>query len=176
MRLGKLYESCDNISSNFFNLYQTETLSEATSINDVKSKISNIITEADKYAKLNNLKYKYMDLAKTPLWSDVMVEAEMFIYQGFEAFITIDLNESLENITPFVIVKNNNVVGLMEGQRIEITESFVNGLNKLQREIFENSLALVEARTVKTFQSVWTYEKARIDKWLKTSEIDLGEK
>lgn len=176
MRLGKLYESCDNISSNFFNLYQSETLNEATTINEVKNKISNIINEADKYAALNNMKYKYMDLAKNPLWTDVIVEAEMFIYQGFEAFITIDLNESLEKITPFVLVKNNNVTGLMEGQRIEITEAFVNGLNKLQREIFDKSLSIVESRTVKTFQTVWGYEKARIDKWIKTSEIDLGAK
>lgn len=173
MKLGKLYESFSSPDTDFLRLYQTKDLSECKTLDETKKTIQNIFEQADKYAINNNLKYKYFQLADKPLWESVEVEQQHFILKGFDAFISIDLTESLENIKPFVLIQNNNVDFLKNGQRVEIDESFINSLNPLQRKIFLESLEKVENETVYKMQKVWKLEQQRIDKWVKTCKIDL---
>ena len=173
MKLGKLYESFIAPDTDFLRLYQTKDLSECKTLTDTKKTIQNIFEEADKYAINNKLKYKYFQLANKPLWEELEVDQQHFILKGFDAYISIDLTESLENIKPFVLVQNNNVDFLKEGQRVEIDESFIKSLNPLQREIFLESLAKVENEAVSKIQKVWKLEQQRIDKWVKTCKIDL---
>jgi len=112
-------------------------------------------------------------MAKNYLWEGLTVEPESFIYQGFEAQVQIDLSEKLEDIRLFVTVQNNNVATLKEGQRIEITDDFIEGLNNLQRAIFLEALEKVQQRAIKVFRKVWIYEQERIDKWIKTTPINI---
>lgn len=176
MKLGKLCESFTTPDTDFLRLYQTQDLSDCKTLNETKQTVKNIFAQADKYAINNNLKYKYFQLANKPLWEEVEVEPQHFILKGFDAFISIDLTESLENIKPFVIVQNNNVDFLKCGRRIEIDESFINSLNPLQREIFVESMNKVEEEAVSKIKKVWKLEQQRIDKWVKTCKIDLKEK
>ncbi len=173
MKLGKLYESYTTNNSIFLNLYQQELLTECNTLNETKSTIKKVLNEADKYAENNKLKYKYFQLAKEPLWVDVIVESQHFIYQGFDAYISVDLNNVIDDITPYVVVQNSNVSSMNDGQTIAITEAFITGLNDLQREIFLESLEKVENETVNKLKAVWSIEKERIDKWVKTTEINL---
>lgn len=173
MRMGKLYEKLETHNSGFVAGLINETLEDVNTMDDVKSRLKNILAEADNYAADNDFKYRYLQMAGEPLWVDVAVEPEHFIYQGFDAYINIDLKEDIDQIKPYILIQNNNVSCLENGQRIEIDDTFKNGLNDLQREIFEEALSLVEAKTTRTLQSVWKYEKRRLDKWIKESEIQL---
>lgn len=173
MKLGKLYESYTTPDTGFLRLYQTETLRGCRTLNETKETIQKVFDEADKYATNNKLKYKYFQLANKPLWEEVKVTKQHFILKGFDAHICIDLSESLENIKPYVMVQNNNVDYLKDGQRIEIDEEFVKSLNHLQRDIFLESLKKVEDETVEKLQRVWSLEQQRIDKWVKTCKINL---
>ncbi len=173
MKLGKLYESYTTPDTEFLRLYQSEDLSGCKTLVETKNTIHKIFESADRYAENNKLKYKYFQLANKPLWEEIEVEQQHFILKGFDAHITIDLTESLENIKPFVLVQNNNVDFLKEGQRVEIDESFIKSLNPLQREIFLEALAKVENDAVNKIQKVWKLEQQRIDKWVKTCKINL---
>lgn len=172
MNLGKLYEKVQTHDSGFISKLINENL-ETNNLENVKQKIKTILNEADKYAADNDFKYKYIQMAKEPLWVDVQVKPEHFIYQGFDAYVAVDLKESIDDIIPYVIIQNNNVESLKDGQTMEINTDFRKSLNTFQREIFEEALATVEARTVKTLQKVWQYEKQRLDKWISASKIEL---
>jgi hypothetical protein len=172
MNLGNLYEKVQTHDSGFVSLLINENL-YTVGLNETKERIQKVIAEADKYAEDNDFQYKYLELAHEPLWTDVEVKPEHFIYQGFDAYITVDLKENIADIIPYVIVQNNNVSSLKDGQTIEITDEFKNGLNELQREIFEEALLMVETKTVRTLQKVWQYEKERLGKWINTSKIAL---
>ena len=175
MRLGKLQESFTNPDTTFLSMYQTEDLKGCNTLNEVKETIQSVFTEADIYAKNNKLAHTYFQLAGEPLWEqhEIEVEPQHFILKGFDAYITIDLTETLENMKPYVLVQNSNVSSLKDGQRVEITESFVKSLNELQREIFTKSLTKVETEAVKKLKNIWGLEQKRIDKWVKTCKIDL---
>ena len=174
MNLGNLQEKLQTTdNSNFLKMYQLETLEECNTVDSLMKRVQEIFTEADNYASTNDVKYKYLQLAQEPLWSEFTVESEGFIYQGFEANVEVDLSESVENIKLFVTIQNNNVSDLKEGQRIEIDSTFVDGLNDLQKEIFLEAKAEVEARATDTLKKVWIYEKERMDKWVKTCNIQL---
>ena len=172
MRLGQLNERLETHDSGFVSLLIHENL-YTVGLNETKERIQKVLTEADIYAEDNDFQYKYLELAQEPLWTDVEVTPEHFIYQGFDAYIAIDLKENIDDIKPYVIVQNNNVSTLKDGQTIEINDVFKNGLNDLQREIFEEALLKVETKTVRTLQKVWKYEKERLDKWITTSKIAL---
>ncbi len=174
MNLGNLKDKLETTNnSTFLKMYQNETLEECKNIESTVERLQEIFTEADNYAEDNDLKYKYFQLAQTPLWNEIVVESESFIYQGFEARVEIDLSENLEDIKLFVTVQNNNVSDLKEGQRFEIDSNFLESMNDLQREIFEESVVEVQRRAIKTFRKVWLYEKERMDKWVKTCSIQL---
>ena len=174
MRLGNLKEKLETTdNSTFLKMYQTETLTECNTVSSFMEKAQRIFTEADNYAETNDLKYKYLQLAQKPLWNDFTVEPEGFIYQGFEANVGVDLSESIDNIKLFVTIQNNNVGDLKEGQRIEINSDFIDGLNDLQKEIFLEAKATVEKRATDILKKVWIYEKERIDRWVKTCNIEL---
>lgn len=173
MKLGKLYESFTSPDTDFLRLYQQTTLMECKTLEDTKKTMKNVFVEADNYAANNKLQYKYFQLAKKPLWEELDVESQHFILKGFDAYINIDLTEELDNIKPFVVVQNDNVKDLSQGQRLEINEEFVKSLNELQREIFLEALGKVEAETVSKMQKVWKLEQQRIDKWVKTTKINL---
>lgn len=173
MKLGKLYETFSAPDTAFLRLYQTEDLSGCKTLDEIKQTIDNIFCEANNYAENNNLKYKYMQLAKTPLWESLEIKGQHFILKGFDAYINVDLTETLENIKPFVVVHNNNVTDLENGQRIEIDDDFVNSLIPLQKDIFFESLQKVENETVSKLKKVWKLEQQRMDKWVKTCNIDL---
>ncbi len=173
MRLGKLYESYTTPDTDFIRLYQQTDLNECLSLNMTKDKINNVFLEADKFAVNNKLKYKYFQLAGTPLWEELDIEKQYFIYKGFDAWITINMTEKCENIKPYVIVQNNNVSKLQEGQRIEIDETFIKSLNPLQLEIFEESLRRLETEATNKMKKVWILEQQRLDKWVKTTKINL---
>jgi hypothetical protein len=70
-------------------------------------------------------------------------------------------------------LQNDNVDQLSKEQRINIDEGFINSLNELQRAIFSEALERIEKQTVDKLQKVWSLEKQRIDKWVKTSKIKL---
>lgn len=176
MKLGKLYESFTSPDTDFLKLYQNEDLMECKTLCETKQTIQKVFDSANGYAKNNKLKYTYFQLAESPLWESLEVEPQHFILKGFDAYIKIDLTESLENIKPYVEVQNNNVGYLKDGQRIEINDEFIKSLNPLQREIFLESLKKVENETVVKMQKVWKLEQQRIDKWVKTCKIDLKEK
>lgn len=173
MRLGKLYESFTTPDTDFLRLYQTETLTECKTLNETKKTIQKVFLEADNYANNNKLQYKYFELAKTPLWEELEINQQHFILKGFDAYINVDLTESIENIKPFVVVQNGNVGNLENGQRIEINEEFINSLIPLQKEIFLEALQKVEDETVNKLQKVWKIEQQRIDKWVKTCKIKI---
>jgi hypothetical protein len=173
MKLGKLYESFTTPETDFLRLYQTEDLSGCKTLNETKDTIKNIFSEADNYANNNKLEYKYFQLAKKPLWEELEINQQHFILKGFDAYINIDLTESLNNITPFVVVQNGNVKDLENGQRIEINESFIRSLIPLQKEIFLEALTLIEDETMSKLKKVWKIEQQRIDKWVKTCKINL---
>jgi len=175
VRLGKLQESFTNPDTNFIRLYQTEDLKKCKSLNEVKETIQRVFTEADNYAANNCLKYTYFQLAKRPLWEqhEIEITPQHFILKGFDAYINVDLTESIEKVTPFIIVRNSNVSSLEDGQRIEITEDFIKSLNPLQQEIFLEALGRVEHETVEKLQNVWNLEQQRIDKWIKTCKVVL---
>ncbi len=173
MKLGRLYESFTTPDTDFLRMYQTEDLMECKTLSETKNTIQKVFEAADKYAENNKLKYKYFQLANTPLWEEVEVEPQHFILKGFDAYIRINLSESLENIKPYVMVQNNNVDYLKDGQTIEINESFIKSLNPLQREIFLEALKKVEDEAVDKLQRVWKLEQQRIDKWVKTCKINL---
>lgn len=173
MKLGKLYESFTNPDTDFLKLYQSNDLSACTTLLETKKMIQHVFEQADNYALNNKLKYKYFELAKKPLFEELEIQSVHFILKGFDAYIGVDLTESLDEIKPFVIVRNSCVDDLKNGQRIEITDDFVKSLNSLQREIFLESLAKVENDTVSQIKKVWKLEQQRIDKWVKTCKIDL---
>ena len=175
MRLGKLQESFTMPDTDFLRLYQTENLNNCETLNEVKETIQKVFTEADNYAVNNHLQYKYFQLAKKPLWEqhEIEITPQHFILKGFDAYVHIDLSESLEDIKPFVIVQNSNVSSLKYGQRIEINEEFIKSLNDLQRQIFLESLNKVENETVEKIKNIWIVEQKRIDKWIKTCKINL---
>lgn len=175
MKLGKLYESFTTPDTDFIRLYQTQDLSECNTLNEIKEKIKIIFNEAEVYAKNNNLKYTYFQLAKAPLFEELEIKEQYFILKGFDAYINIDLAESLENIIPFVVVQNSNIQNLKNGQRLEITEDFINSLVPLQKDIFLEALQKIEDETVSKLKKVWKLEQQRIDKWVKTCKIDLKE-
>ena len=174
MNLGKLQDRLETTNnSEFLNMYQLETLDGFNTVDNTVERLKEIFEAADNYAKDNDLKYKYFQLAKKPLWTEFTVESESFIYQGFDAQVSIDLSENLDNLKLFVVVQNNNVKSLQEGQRIEINSDFVDGLNVLQRNIFEEASLEVQKRATDTFRKVWLHEKERMDKWVKTCSIQL---
>jgi len=173
VKLGKLYESVTTYDTDFIRLYQTENLSDCKTLNETKETIRNVFDKADKYAEVNKLKYKYFQLAKKPLWEELEINTQHFILKGFDAYINVDLTESLEYIKPFVVIQNGNVENLKDGQRIEINEKFISSLIPLQREIFLESLNKIEKETIMTLKKVWQVEKQRIDKWAKTCKIQL---
>jgi|LakMenEpi03Aug12_release.lakeMendotaPanAssembly.Ray.scaffolds.fasta_scaffold156031_2 hypothetical protein len=174
MKLGKLSESFTNPDTFFLKLYQTEDLSNCTTLNETKETISTIFAAADTYAVNNKFKHKYFDLAHTPLWENLEIEKHHFILKGFDAFIAIDLTENLHDIRPFVLVQHNNVEDLEYGHRIEITEEFINSMVVFQKELFLEALHRFESETVETLKAVWKVEQQRIDKWVKTCKIDLN--
>lgn len=173
MRLGLLNEKLQTHDASFVQRLITENLDEVDTIKEIKDRLKEIMSESNTYAEDNNFKYKYLELAQEPLWVDVMVESEHFIYQGFDAYVSIDLKENIDDITPYVVIQNNNVSSLKDGQTIEINEEFKSSLNDLQREIFEEALSKVETKTVKTLKKVWQFEKQRMDKWIKTCAVEL---
>lgn len=173
MRLGKLYESYSTPDTDFIRLYQQTDLTECYTLTETKNILNNIFLEADSYAVNNKLEFKYFQLAKYPLWESLNIEKRYFIYKGFDAWINIDMTEKIENIKPYIIVQNNNVSNLQEGQRIEINDDFIKSLNKLQLEIFEEALNKLETETIEKMKKVWILEQQRLDKWLKTTKINL---
>lgn len=173
MRLGKLYESYSTPDTDFIKLYQQTDLTECQTLLETKSILNHIFLEADSFAINNKLEFKYFQLAKYPLWESLNIEKQHFIYKGFDAWIEIDMTEKIENIKPYIIVQNNNVSNLQEGQRIEIDDEFIKSLNKLQLEIFEESLKKIETETNEKMKKVWILEQQRLDKWLKTTKINL---
>jgi len=173
MRLGQLYDKFTIPDNEFIRLYQTQNLGECKTLNEVKETIKTVFKEADKYAVNNNLKYKYMQLAKNPLWNELEINEQHFILKGFDAYINIDLTEELENIKPFVVVKNGNVKDLKNGQRIEINETFIDSLVPLQKDIFLEALQKIENETMCKLKKVWKIEQQRMDKWVQTCKIDL---
>lgn len=173
MRLGKLYESYSTPDTDFIRLYQQTDLKECYTLTETKNTLNNIFLEADSYAVNNKLEFKYFQLAKYPLWESLNIEKQYFIYKGFDAWINIDMTEKIENIKPYIIVQNNNVSNLQEGQRIEINDDFMKSLNKLQLEIFEEALNKLETETIEKMKKVWILEQQRLDKWLKTTKINL---
>jgi len=172
MNLRKLYEQYETNNDGFLSMYQQETL-EGLSFEEIKDKVNEIFTEADNYAETNNLEYKYFQLAKKPLWTDIVVESSPFIYQGFDARVTIDMDKSLDELTPVVTIQNNNVGALEAEQTITINEEFINGLKTYQSEIFEKALEEVNERVITQFKEVWMVEQQRLDKWIKTCKITL---
>lgn len=173
MKLGELYESYTTPHTEFLRLYQQSNLMECETLDETKQKVKQIFLEADNYANENKLEYRYFDLAKAPLWHEIEIEPEHFILKGFDAYINVDLKESIEDIKPFVSIQNDNVDQLSKEQRIDIDEGFINSLNELQRAIFSEALERIEKQTVDKLQKVWSLEKQRIDKWVKTSKIKL---
>lgn len=172
MNLRKLYEQYETNNDGFLSMYQQETL-EGLSFDEIKEKVSEIFTEADNYAETNNLEYKYFQLAKKPLWNELVVESSPFIYQGFDARVIIDMDQKLDDLLPVVAIQNNNVGALETEQQIIIDEAFVNGLNDYQKEIFDKALSEVNTRIVEQFKQIWTVEQQRIDKWIKTCKITI---
>jgi len=172
LNLQKLYEKLETNNDGFLSMYQQETLDGLT-FGEIKEKMSKIFTEADNYAETNDLEYKYFQLAKKPLWNDLVVESSPFIYQGFDARVIIDMDQKLDDLNPVVTIQNNNVGALNEEQQITIDDTFVVGLNDLQKGIFEQALAEVNERVVEQFKQIWTVEKQRIDKWIKTCKITI---
>jgi len=172
LNLRKLYEQYETNNDGFLSMYQQETL-EGLSFDEIKDKVSEIFTEADKYAETNNLEYKYFQLAKKPLWNELVVESSPFIYQGFEARVMIDMDKNLDELTPVVTIQNNNVGALEADQFIVINEEFISGLKTYQSEIFEKALQEVNERVIIQFKEVWIVEQQRLDKWIKTCKITL---
>lgn len=173
MNLGNLYDHVTTSDNYFLGLYQQEDLLGCKTLDEAQKVIGKIFYEADVYAQTNNIEYTYFQLAKKPLWEQLEVKEQHFILKGFDAYINIDLTEHLQNIKPFVVVQNGNVNDLVNGQRIEITEQFINDLLPLHREIFLEALHVVEKETVQKLQQVWKMEQKRIDKWVNTSRIKL---
>lgn len=173
MKLGKLHESFTSENNTFLNLYQQVDLMECMTLDEIKSSIKEVLQEADNYAESNNLKFKYFDLAKSPLWEGLEVKERHFILKGFDAYIKIDLVESLDDIKPYVIVINTESNDKTSGQIFEINDEFVNSLNKLQREIFLEQMQKLEDETVQVLKEVWNIERKRIRKWITTSKVDL---
>lgn len=171
MKLGKLYDTYNTPDNDFLKLYQQTTLIECTSLIEIKQKIGKIFLEADNYAINNKMKYKYFQLANKPLWEELSIDKQYFIYKGFDAWIDIDMQS--KNILPHVIVKNNNVSNLQEGQILDIDDTFLKSLNELQRKLFLESLSKLENEVVDKIKKVWSLEQQRIDKWVKTTKIDL---
>lgn len=172
MNLRKLYEQYETNNDGFLSMYQQETL-EGLSFDEIKEKVSEIFTEADKYAETNNLEYKYFQLATKPLWTELVVESSPFIYQGFDAKVVIDMDQKLDELAPIVAIQNNNVSALESEQTIKIDEAFITGLNDYQKAIFEQALTEVNERIVEQFKQIWTVEQQRIDKWIKTCKITI---
>ena len=172
MNLRKLYEQYETNNDGFLSMYQQETL-EGLSFDEIKEKVSEIFTEADKYAETNNLEYKYFQLATKPLWTELVVESSPFIYQGFDAKVVIDMDQKLDELAPIVAIQNNNVSALETEQTIKIDEAFITGLNDYQKAIFEQALTEVNERIVEQFKQIWTVEQQRIDKWIKTCKITI---
>ena len=131
--------------------------------------------ESDDYAEDNNFKFKYIQMAEEPLWVGISVKPEHFIYRGFDAYVAMDLTENIDDIKPYVIIQNSNVSDLKNGQRLEINENFIKSLNDFQRDIFKESLAIVEQRGVNTLKKIWKFEKERMNRWIQTCEIKLKE-
>jgi hypothetical protein len=173
MRLGQLSEKLQKHDSSFVKRLITENLDDVDTIKEIRDRLKEIMSEADNYATDNDFKYKYIQIAQKPLWSDLSVKPEHFIYQGFDAHVAMDLTENIDEIKPYVVVQNSNVSSLKDGQRLEINEDFRKSLNDFQREIFEESLAVVEQRGVNALKKVWQFEKERIDKWVTTCEVKL---
>lgn len=173
MKLGKLYENFTTPDTDFLRLYQTEDLIGCKTLTETKKTIQKVLKEADVYAENNKLQYKYFQLAKKPLWEEFEINEQHFIFKGFDAYINVDLTESLDSIKPFVVVQNGNVDNLKSGKRIEINEQFIKDLVPLQKEIFLEALQKIENDTVATLQKVWKVEQQRIDKWVKTCKIKI---
>lgn len=173
MRLGQLSDKLETHNSTFVSKLIKENLDDVNTLKEIRDRLKEIMSESDIYAEDNSFKYKYIQMAQEPLWTGINIEPAHFIYQGFDAYVSIDLTENLDTIVPYVVIHNNNVIDLKDGQRIEITPEFKDGLNPLQKEIFEEALGLVENRTVKTLKKVWSFEKDRMNKWVRTCEIKL---
>lgn len=172
MNLRKLYEQYETNNEEFLEMYQQETL-DGLSFTEIKETVSEIFTQADKYAEANNLEYKYFQLAKKPLWNALVIESSQFIYQGFEARVMIDMDQKLDDLVPVVTIQNNNVGALETEQHVTIDEKFLSGLKSYQSEIFEKALEEVNERVVDNFKQVWKVEQQRIDKWIRTCNITL---
>lgn len=173
MNLRKLQERIETSQDTFLKEYQTISMNEEKNVQSIAQKFINLLENANRFANNNDLDYKYLEVAKAPLWSDFEVEPESFIYQGFDAKVVVDLSENLNNLKPFVIVQNNNVKDLKEGQRFEINDDFIKTMNPLQQEIFKEALEAVENRATTIMKKVWKVEQQRLDKWVKTSKIVL---
>jgi hypothetical protein len=167
MKLGKLYESFTASNSDFLSLYQQQDLMLCETLEETKETIRTVFEAADDYAISNNLKHKYFELAKKPLWESLEIDSRHFILQGFDAHIAISLSESLDSMVPYIVVAKNDI------EKYDITDEFIESLNKLQREIFLKELHELETETVSMLQNVWKMEQQRIDKWVKTSKVDL---
>ena len=172
MNLKKLYESYETNNDVFLSMYQQETL-EGLSFEEMKERVNEIFIEADKYAETNNLEYKYFQLAKKPLWTELVVESSPFIYQGFDAKVIIDMDVELSELSPKVSIQNNNVGALKEDQFIKIDNEFTENLKEYQVDIFKVALNEVNSRIEEQFKEIWTVEKQRIDKWIKTCKITI---
>jgi len=173
MKLGKLYENFNASHSEFLNMYRNNDLMNCKTLKDIKENLKAIFEEADNYAKAKNLKFKYFDLAKKPLWEGLDIDSRYFILKGFDAYIKIDLNESLDDIVPYVFVLNENTNHLKAGQVFEINEELVESLVPYQKQLFLEELKKLEDETVSTLQKVWDMERKRIDKWVDTCKVDL---
>ena len=160
-------------NNSFVKKLNNENLDDVDTIKEIRDRLKEIMLESDNYAEDNNFKYRYIQMAQEPLWVGISVKPEHFIYKGFDAYVTMDLTENIDGINPYVVVQNSNVSDLKDGQRLEINDDFIKSLNDFQRDIFKESLAIVEQRGVNVLKKVWKFEKERMNKWIQTCEIKL---
>jgi len=167
MKFGSLQESLDTYDTGFLREFRSEDLSEAKSVKEIKNISNQIFESANEFAEVNKID-KYFDLAQKPLWESIEVEPEEFIFKGFNAKLCYDM----EKLEPYVVVQNNNISNLKEGQIFTVSE-VVNDLNELQQQIFNEALDTIEERAVDKLKKVWNVEKERIEKWIKFTEVKI---
>ena len=174
MKFGELNECFSSENSEFIRLYQTVDVDGCESIKEFKEIMEYVFECADNYAENNKLKYKYFDLAKAPLWTDLEINARNFILKGYDANIVVDLKESFFDITPFIMIENIGY-GVSEcEQRINIDDDLVGSMIPYQKELFLEEVSIMEKEILEKLKKVWLLEKQRIDKWVKTCKIDLS--
>ena len=148
MKLGALYESYTTPHTEFLRLYQQSNLMECETLDETKQKVKQIFLEADNYANENKLEYRYFDLAKTPLWHEIEIEPEHFILKGFDAYINVDLKESIEektslngfSIGDWCYVTDKESSNLENGKVYKINQ--IDPTNHHQKHHFDNGSGL----------------------------------